>query len=478
MNKSALPETWELPTLGEIIDTSTERVDPTGSINLPFVGLEHIEKDTGHLLGHGNSKDVRSTKTRFHEGDLLYGKLRPYLNKVHVAEMEGVCSTDILVYPKNRNVSTRYLSFCFLQKKFVEYTTQNMKGVQHPRIDSKSLSAFRIPLPPLADQKRIVAKIEELFSNLDAGVGALEKVRVELKRYRQAVLKAAFEGKLTKKWRDQSNTTESSEDLFEKLKKVKNTKTLEELRVRIEKKNLPILPKGWVWATTGMLSKFVTSGSRDWKKYYSKNGAIFIRTQNINKNRLDLSDVAYVSLPNKVEGKRSLVERGDILITITGANVGKVAIVEGGIDEAYVSQSVALVKLVLPELAKYVYYGLLAPSFGKTEIDKMVYGMGRPVLNLKNVQDVVLPIAPLREQDQLIEEIERRISVADEIEKTIDHNLKQTEKLRQSILKKAFDGRLVPQDPNDEPASVLLERIKAEKMKAVTVTKKRGKKNA
>src|SRR4051812_12930086 len=112
-----------------------------------------------------------------------------------------------------------------------------------------------------------------------------------------------------------------------------------------ETDGLSELPNGWVLTNTGELCAYITSGSRDWKKFYSSEGAVFIRTQDINTDRLSLEDVAFVNLPSKVEGKRSLVEPDDLLVTITGANVGKVAIVPEGVPEAYVSQSVGLMKL-------------------------------------------------------------------------------------------------------------------------------------
>jgi type I restriction enzyme S subunit len=172
-----------------------------------------------------------------------------------------------------------------------------------------------------------------------------------------------------------------------------------------------------------------------------------------------------VSLPKKVEGKRSLIQKNDLLIIITGANVGKVALVDKEVDEAYVSQSVALMKLVEPNIANFVHLAMIADGFGKSQIEKMVYGMGRPVLSLENVQNIPIPLPPLAEQHKIVSEIESRLSIADNLEKIVDQSLKHSDTLRQSILKRAFEGKLVPQDPTDEPADKLLERIRKEKAK-------------
>lgn len=121
--------------------------------------------------------------------------------------------------------------------------------------------------------------------------------------------------------------------------------------------------------------------------------------------------------------------------------------------------------LVKPEIAKYVHFALMADGFGKTQLNNMAYGMGRPVLSLEDVQNITIPLPPIFEQYKICEIIENNISFIDEIEKSVNLNIKNSKKLKQSILKKAFEGKPIPQDPTDEPASVLLERIKEEKSK-------------
>lgn len=202
------------------------------------------------------------------------------------------------------------------------------------------------------------------------------------------------------------------------------------------------LPKGWVATTSGELSEYITSGSRDWKVYYSDKGAVFIRTQDINKDRLDLSDAAYVSLPERVEGKRSLVRPGDLLITITGANVGKVAVVPADVPESYVSQSVGLVRLRDARLAYYLHLFLQAESAGRGHVNSMVYGLGRPVLSLENLRNIPLPLPPLNEQMRIVEKIEELFSELDAGEESLRRARRQLGVYRQSLLKQAFEGKL------------------------------------
>jgi type I restriction enzyme S subunit len=350
-----------------------------------------------------------------------------------------------------------------------------VEGTTRYKLTQGALKKIPFPLPPLAEQHRIVAKIEELFSELDNGVETLKKAKQQLKIYRQAVLKSAFEGELTKTRR---GSYPSVDNLIKEVEALgaKNNVKLKYASVNVDE-TLPPIPSKWIWLRNEVLLKYVTSGSRDWKKYYSNAGSIFIRTQDIKTNALDLEGSAFVKLPDKVEGKRSLVQSGDLLMTITGANVGRVAVSPENIPEAYVSQSVALMKLLDVRMSKYLWYYFQSRTYGEGLVGGLVYGVGRPVLSLENMREVPVAICSIDEQREIVEQIESRLSVCDKIEESIEQGLQRAEALRQSILKRAFEGKLVPQDERDENASILLERIKAERVQAQPQKKTKAKKN-
>lgn len=307
-------------------------------------------------------------------------------------------------------------------------------GTTFKEISGAAFSKLPVPLPPSAEQHRIVAKIEELFSELDQGVASLKTAREQLKVYRQSLLKNAFEGKLTAAWR------------------TAHTDQIETAAVAWQEKPL------------GQLLGFLTSGSRGWASYYASSGDLFVRAQNIKHDCLELDDVAFVSLPDKAEGLRTRIQQGDLLITITGANVTKAALVKHGLGTAYVSQHVALCRPTGEILQDYLYWFVVAEAAGRKQLTEMAYGAGKPGLNLENIRSVQVPLPSLSEQKEIVELIESKLSEADQLDQTLAIALQQAEVLRQSILKKAFCGQLVEQDQNDEPASALLERIRAEKV--------------
>ena len=354
-----------------------------------------------------------------------------------------------------------------------------------------------LTLPPLPEQTRIVAKLEELLSDLDAGVAELKAAQNKLKQYRQSLLKAAVEGALTAEWRTQNTPLETSAQLLARI--------LVERRARWQAKQLakfneqgkpppkdwqkkypepmqlditglPKLPKGWVWASMEQLTEFITSGSRGWADYYADAGATFIRSQNINKDRLDLLDIAFVNPPTSSEGARTRVQRDDVLLTITGANVGKAARVETAIHEAYVSQHVALIRMVESGLADFLHLFLTADAGGRGQLNKEAYGAGKPGLNLQQVATVSVPLAGALEIHALMSAVTTQLAAVAEKQVAISFALKQSTAQRQNILRAAFAGQLVPQDPKDEPASVLLARIRAERAAAAGVMTPRRRK--
>lgn len=324
-------------------------------------------------------------------------------------------------------------AFLKLSKPIIEQTSRGT-GLQH--INQTTFWPLTFPLPPLNEQLRIVAKLDQVIPCIIAVKERVEKIPVTIKRFRQSVLTAATTGKLSEKWRENSHSEWHETTLFD-------------------------------------LSEYITSGSRGWAKYYSDCGAIFVRAQNINTDQLILDDVAFVSLPVRTEGLRTKIYKDDILITITGANVTKTALVKDNIKEAYVNQHIALVRLKDPKNSRFLYLWLTSPNAGRSQLESFAYGAGKPGLNLQNIKDVEVSLPPLEEQKEIFRQVDKLFALADKLESHYQKAKARVDKLSQSILAKAFRGELVITEAelaekkgrDFESAEKLLERILEEKAK-------------
>lgn len=405
----------------------------------------------------------------------------------------------IKMTPRSDAAHAKYLMYYMNSKVAQSFASGVAFGTTRLRLTLPLFKSLPVPLSPFNEQRRIVAKIEELFSDLDAGVAALQRARANLKRYRASVLKSAVEGKLTADWRSQHPQTEPASALLQRILKERRAKWEADQLAKFaaagktppkdwqqkyveptppDTTGLPELPEGWAVASVDQVSTIITSGSRDWTQYYGTGTGTFIMAQNVRPGRLDLSYRQPVSPPNDDRDRvRSQVENDDLLVTIVGANTGDVCRVPSAMPEHYVCQSVALIRPVLREISEYAELYFTSDHGGQLHFDRYIYGQGRPHLSFDQIRMTPVVIPPLPEQSQIVNEVAEVLSQIDAAETAINHGLQRAARLRQSILKQAFEGKLVPQDPADEPASVLLERVSGGKA-GKTVKPKRGRAKA
>ncbi len=208
------------------------------------------------------------------------------------------------------------------------------------------------------------------------------------------------------------------------------------------------------------LTSHITSGSRDWSQYYNRGTGTFLMAQNIRRTGLDLSFRQAIDPPqNDRERIRSQVAKDDILVTIVGANTGDVCVVPHELPEHFVCQSVALMRLTEPTLSRFIWLYLAGEEDGQEQWRKVIYGAGRPHLGFIHLRATVVPVAPLIEQRQIVAEADRRLAAGDRLAAKLEQQLVRVSATRRSLFIEAFSGRLVLQDPKDERASGLLERI-------------------
>jgi type I restriction enzyme, S subunit len=334
-------------------------------------------------------------------------------------------------------------------------------------------------IAPLPEQRRIVAKVEGLLAEVNRANARLTRVQAIIKRFRRSVLSAACSGELTREWREQ-HPEESGKTLLKAIRRTAEASVKRQRSTGSGDYQLADVPDTWGIGRIGEMVTLVTSGSRGWAEFYSDQGPIFIRAQDINTDVLDLSEVAHVSLPRASEGSRTLVQPSDLLVTITGANVTKTALVEDDLGEAYVSQHVGLVRPAIAAVSPWLHSWLISPGHGRKQLLDAAYGAGKPGLNLDNLRDVAVAVPPLAEQHEIQTRVQSLLTLVTRIEERLAPVLRSVEALPRAILFKAFSGELVPTEAelarlegrDYESASSLLERAKKAEDPAATKMKR------
>jgi len=486
MNRE-LPEGWIGVPLAAIVTQSGERADPTKEKGAAYLGLEHVEPHTTRILEHADAGEMKSLAPRFRKGDVLYGRLRPYLNKVCTPDFDGLCSGEFFVLRPAEGVEPSFLKYRINSADFVDFASHLDDG-DRPRVKYEEVSRFMLDLPPTREQMRILSVLEPALANITEAEESLERLRRNLDRYRASVLKAACEGRLVPTEAElasrEGRDYEPADKLLERILAARR-EAWEKAQLDAYKKkgkpppknwkshylepqgpdtsDLQELPEGWCWANVDQLCFPVTSGSRGWKSYYSNTGPGFIRSQDINTDSLIWDRVAHVKPPKAAEGERTKVGLHDVLLTITGANVGRSAIIKSLPMVAYVSQHVALLRPSIIGISKWIHSWIVSSTGGRRLLNDAAYGAGKPGLNLEQIRFLPLPLPPSDEIMRLIAELGRVSAIEVELAKQTIATLHHCHILRQSLLKHAFSGKLVPQDQSDESASVLLERIRSQR---------------
>ncbi len=438
---------------------------------IPYINIEAFEKKVFNKYTDGYGCRLCD------EGDVLIvwdGSRSGLVGRAYKGAIGSTIAKIQIPYIKND-----YLYY-FLIGKYLILNTR-IKGTGTPHVDPAILWNFDFPIISNVEQNRIVEKIEELFLDLDKATEDLKKSQEQLKIYRQAVLKAAFEGKLTEKWRKKNNP-KSTKILLQKIAEDKKNQVSDNYnRRKINKdnhifkeelNNFSSIPNTWKWTKINDISYDIQYGYTE-AASINPIGPRFLRITDIQNNKVKWNKVPYCKI-NNIEKEKYILKNGDILFARTGATVGKSYLIKGLIPESIFASY--LIRLKLSKLVNKlnVFYFFQSLIYWK-QIKSGQVGTGQPNFNGTKLGQLMIPLCTYEEQDQIVQEIESRLSVCDKLEETVQQSLKKIEYLRQSILKKAFEGKLVPQDPKDEPAEKLLERIKQEKEKFESNNKKRKK---
>ena len=486
---SDLPRGWVVTTLGEVASPRGERVSPADHVEKQFIGLEHVEAHTTRINGSIPSTDVKSSTSLFYKGDVLYGRLRPYLNKVAKPDFAGLASAEFIVFPNQEHLRSGFLKHRLNASDFVSFATRLNAG-DRPRVDFDQIGDFPILLPPPAEQERIAGKLDELTSDLDVGIAALERAGANLKRYRTAVLKAALEGRLTEKWRAAHPDVEPADKLLEHILTQRRKQWERAQLVKYAEKDqsppkgwrdrylepvkpdvsvLPLLRHGWCWASWSQVG--LSQNGRPFpSKEYCENGIRLLRPGNFYATGAIGWNVKNTKcLPKRyAEANPDLiVNGGELVINLTAQSLrdeflGRTCITSPD-ERCLLNQRLArLTPILIP--SRFMLWVFKSAHFRGFVADLNTGSLIQHMFT-SQMERFVFPLPPLPEQLAITRVVEEQLSIIDHLEAQIADRSVGAHALRQAILKRAFEGNLVPQDPSDEPASELLERIRAQRSK-------------
>jgi len=505
-----LPNGWVKTTLGEVCAVNPRmpfHQSLPDETEISFVPMAAVEEETGRLdasqirtLG-----SVRRGYTPFIENDVIFAKITPCMENGKIALATGLKnslaygSTEFFVFRPYDGLLPRFVLHFLLQPSLREDAERHMAGASgQKRVPASYLLNHEFSLPPTREQERILAKLDATLSRLERAETASRRARERVPDHRAAVLQAAFTGELTSAWREahRKNTKgkiETGEALVQRLlvnrrarwEKVEYERLSSSGKApkddrwksrylepaQLDTTDLPKLPKTWAWASLEMIAEIGSGISVSQNRHVENPVELpYLRVANVLRGHLDLTEIKTI----RVEKDRVpdyLLHVGDILFNEGGDRdkLGRGWVWEGQIPKCVHQNHVFRARLIDPSLIN----AKLVSHWGNTFGQPFFIKHGKQTTNLASINRTVLgmlpvPIAPSEEQAAILREVEQRLSAADRLRATLEQQRTRTATTRRSLLSEAFAGRLVTQHPNDEPASVLLDRMRTGKVRKET----------
>ena len=434
-----LPEGWEWTISGDVCSSVRDGTHDTPKYldnGIPLITSKNLKSgkidfSTAKLISINDHQQI-SVRSGVDDGDILFAMIGTIGNPVIVNKEKPFSIKNVALFKKNPSiVESRYLR-CWLSSYSLERILEEdkfIKGTTQKFIPLNNLRNLPIPLPPLNEQKRIADRLDQLLTRIDKTKAHLDRIPPLLKRFRQSVLAAATSGKLTADWREEKSEPDwlvaNAEDVCE-------------------------------WITKG------TTPSKD--KMYELVGEIpYIKVYNLCfDGSLDFTiNPTFIDRnTHEVVLKRSKIFPGDVLMNIVGPPLGKVSIVPSLYPEWNINQAIALFRVKNRIKNTFLAYVLMNEKMIAEIVMKSKATAGQFNVTLEICRAIEIPVPSLSEQQEIVRRVEALFAKADRIEAQYKNARQQVDRLTPALLAKAFRGELVPQDPKDEPASVLLERVK------------------
>ncbi|MBC2683858.1 restriction endonuclease [Bacillus toyonensis] len=462
-----VPENWIWIKLKGLNKNEKRNIEPKNFSDEIFE-LYSVPSYTDRSPEFLTGEEIGSNKQLVKSNEILLCKINPRINRVwkvsdNKKKYRQLASTEWIVINENRGIYPNYLFYLFGSPYFRKLISSNVSGVggSLTRARPREVENYPIAIPPLNEQKRIAEKVECFLNKIEEAKELVKEAKETFEVRRAAILDKAFRGELTAKWREENleSSLVSSEKIIVKdhiTKSIKKSSSISET-------NIPI---SWEWILSNDLFSFVTSGSRGWAKYYNDVGDLFIRVGNLSHQSIDIdmTNQQKVNLPKDTEGTRTLVQENDILVSIT-ADIGRIAVIPKEFPKAYINQHIALARPVNGYLSEYLAWYLSSRNGGRLQFDRLQRGATKAGLGLNDIKNVWVPVPSLEEQHVIVCKIESAFNKLDKVEKNLKNTLEICEKLKNSILVKAFRGELGTNDSAEENVIELLKELYQEQAK-------------
>jgi type I restriction enzyme, S subunit len=493
---SALPKGWVASKLEEIVERLTDGTHQPPkftSSGIPFVVIGSV---SGDRIDWSSIKKWVSPSTFLSESkrlrpsrdDILYTAVGSYGLAIRVLDDREFMFQRHIAYlrPCTTLVDPTYLCYALNSPILRRQADRAARGVAQKTVTLGSLREFNVPLAPLAEQRRIVARVDALFAEIAEGEVALAAARKGLDTFRRALLKAAVTGELTKDWRTANPVTETGDDVLTRISKYRASDGAQKARARratgtkpLDNSALPDLPESWAWASLGEIGEIVGGATVDKKRKPTDPVTVpYLRVANVQRGHVDLSTVKRITVERASAEKLRLVA-GDLLLNEGGDRdkIGRGWVWEATVPDMIHQNHVFRVRLHSDSLNPF-FVSHYANEMGRRffiEGGKQTTNLAS--ISLSKISMLPVPIPPPAEAAEILRRVSDALAAAADVLAVFDAEAADAARLKQSILKAAFEGRLVPQDPADEPASALLARL-AVNTSAIHAKRGRARKSA
>lgn len=422
-----IPDSWKWVRLGDCTSYAQRKVKISAdsiTVDMWSLDLEDIEKETGRIVNYSRATErlIIGDKVQFRKGQILYSKLRPYLKKILVAPDDGICSSEMVPFAPYGNIEARYLVYV-LKAPHVDYVINSVTyGVKMPRVGTETMVNLLIPLPPLAEQKRIISRIEELLPYIDRYEQAWSKLEDFNKRFpgdmQKAILQMAVQGKLVEQHLEEGTGEELYQRILVEKQQLIKAGTIKKQKPlpEISEDEKPFeIPESWTWVRLSDICN-ISDGTHQTPTYVER-GMPFISAQNVKPYRFIPQNHKYVSEADyEMYNKNVAPEKGDILMTRVGAGIGEAAIID--VDMCFsIYVSLTLIKSYMTDFdMKYLLHVLNSP-LGRQLAKKRTLGKGASQgnLNLIFIREFIFPLPPLDEQKRIVAKLEEILPLCERL---------------------------------------------------------------